>query len=391
MDGVNGYVSSSTSTSRVPVPVWLDCDPGHDDVFAMLLAAYHPGIELLGISTVFGNASLAHTTLNAASVLTAIGKHNDIPLHRGSPKALERPAVHAPDVHGESGLDGTALLPKPQCEPRAQPAVEAMYEAIMAQPAGTACIVATGSLTNVGALLREHPDITAHIRGLSLMGGSFGDGFSDAVMGMVDNKARIGNITPWAEFNILIDPEAAAEVFHNHNVASKTTVVPLDLSHQVLATDEVRTLLLYGQDAQQEGPGKTTLRRMLVELLYFFAKTYADVFGITTGPPLHDPIAVAAVLIGTSHDISFHEWDPNKSAPPPHKERFQVTVITEGTFEQAKDGHTQTGRTIARVLPPGEDGVRIPRTLDVARFWQVIEECISRADEKNRALGKENW
>ncbi|KAG5950125.1 hypothetical protein E4U53_005452 [Claviceps sorghi] len=383
MGSLNGYVS--------PVPVWLDCDPGHDDVFAMLLAAYHPGIELLGISTVFGNAPIDRTTRNAASVLTAIGKHDDIPLHRGSPKALERPAVHAPDVHGESGLDGTNLLPVPQCEPLAKPAVEAMYEAIMAQPAGTAWIVATGALTNVGAVLRKYPDITAHIRGLSLMGGSFGDGFSDAVMGMVDNKERIGNITPWAEFNIFIDPEAAAEVFHNPDVARKTTVVPLDLSHQVLATDEVRSLLLYGQDAQQDGLGKTKLRRMLVELLYFFAKTYADVFGITTGPPLHDPIAVAAVLIGTSHEIPFREWDSSKSASPPCKERFQVTVITEGTCAQARDGHTQTGRTIARVLPPGEEGVRIPRTLDVARFWQVTEECISRADERNRALGKKDW
>ncbi|KAG5917206.1 hypothetical protein E4U42_007336 [Claviceps africana] len=375
----------------VPVPVWLDCDPGHDDVFAMLLAAYHPGIKLLGISTVFGNAPLDRTTRNAASVLTAIGKHNDIPLHRGSAKALERPAVHAPDVHGESGLDGTDLLPAPQCKPLATPAVEAMYEAVMAQPAGTACIVATGSLTNVAAALRKYPDMTAHIRGLSLMGGSLGGGFSDAVMGMVDNEPRIGNITPWAEFNIFIDPEAAAEVFHNPDVARKTTVVPLDLSHQVLATDEVRSLLLYGQDASQDGLGKTTLRRMLVELLYFFAKTYADVFGITTGPPLHDPIAVAAVLIGTSHEIPFREWDSAKSVSPPYKERFEVTVITEGTCAQAKDGHTQTGRTIARLLPPGEEGVRIPRTLDVARFWQVTEECISRADERNRVLGKENW
>lgn len=211
-------------------------------------------------------------------MLTAIGKHNDIPLYRGSPKALERPAVHAPDVHGESGLDGTDLLPQPQCEALAKPAIEAMYEAIMAQPAGTAWVVATGALTNVGAVLRQHPDITAHIKGISLMGGSFGGGFSDAVMGMVDNKERIGNITTWAEFNILVDPEAAAEVFHNKQVAKKTTVVPLDLSHQVLATDEVRKLLLYGQGGIQEGQGKTTLRRMLVELLYFFAKTYAYVF-----------------------------------------------------------------------------------------------------------------
>ncbi|GAO14400.1 uncharacterized protein UV8b_02606 [Ustilaginoidea virens] len=383
MNGVNGAGAASQ------VPVWLDCDPGHDDVFAIILAAYHPRIKLLGISTVFGNASLDHTTRNAASVLTAIGKHKHVPLYRGAHKALERPAVHAPDVHGESGLDGTDLLPRPECEPLPGSAVMAMAEAIRAQAPGTTWIVTTGSLTNLGTLLRGDPGIIDHVKGISLMGGSFGGDFSDAVMGMVDGKERVGNITPWAEFNILIDPEAAAEVFHNPKVASKTTVVPLDLSHQVLATDDIRNLLLYGVDGKREGRGKTVLRRMLVELLYFFAHTYADVFGITAGPPLHDPIAVAAVLLGTDDEIAFHQWDDKRSAAPKHEERFQVTVVTEGTFEKARDGHAQTGRTIARLLPPGEEGVRIPRSMDRAKFWQVIEECVRRADEENELLGRQ--
>ncbi|PHH69877.1 hypothetical protein CDD80_6398 [Ophiocordyceps camponoti-rufipedis] len=185
------------------------------------------------------------------------------------------------------------------------------------------------------------------------------------------------------EFNILLDPEAAALIFHNEDIAAKTTVVPLDLSHQVLATEQVRSLLLYGTDGQPGGDGKTTLRTMLVELLYFFAKTYSDVFGITAGPPLHDPIAVAAVLIGTPDEIPFSEWDASRSESPRHDERFQVTVITDGTFDEAKSGEKQTGRTLARALPPGQPGVRIPRSMDVARFWQVIEECISRADVAN--------
>lgn len=153
-----------------------------------------------------------------------------------------------------------------------------MFEALMAQPAETAWLVATGSLTNVGALLRKYPQVTAHLKGISLMGGSLGGGFSDAPLSCVGDEDRIGNIGRWAEFNILIDPEAAAEVFHNKEVAKKTTLVPLDLSHQVLATDEVRNLLLYGRDGVKEGKGKTTLRTMLVELLYFFAATYAYVF-----------------------------------------------------------------------------------------------------------------
>ena len=96
-------------------------------------------------------------------------------------------------------------------------------------------------------------------------------------MGRVDGHDRIGNWTPWAEFNILVDPEAASEIFGNKEIAAKTTMVPLDLSHQVLATTDVRDLLLYGKGDEKVGKGKTTLRTMLVELLYFFAKTYSYV------------------------------------------------------------------------------------------------------------------
>lgn len=211
-------------------------------------------------------------TKNAASILTAIGK-TDIPLHAGMAKALERPAVHAPDVHGESGLDGTELLPPPQMTASPIPAIDAMAKALLAQPKDTAWIVATGSTTNVGALFRKYPELVSHIKGLSIMGGSVGDDFSNAVLGKVDGKDRIGNITPFAEFNIIIDPEAAAEIFHNKELAAKTIMIPLDVTHQALATQQVHDLMLYGPGGPKKGP-KTTLRVMLVELLYFFGKTY---------------------------------------------------------------------------------------------------------------------
>jgi uridine nucleosidase len=207
-----------------------------------------------------------------------MGKHKDIPFYIGENKALERPALHAPTtIHGVTGLDGTELLPTPECAPSTKPGVEAMAEALRAQPPGTAWIVATGTLTNVGALFRKYPELAAHVKGVSLMGGSIGDNFSGAPMGKVDGKTRIGNWTPWAEFNILVDPEAASEVFRNPDLKGKITMVPLDLSHQVLATPEVRNLLLYGRDGPKTGPGKSTLRTMLVELLYYFAQTYAYV------------------------------------------------------------------------------------------------------------------
>ncbi|KAK6227028.1 inosine-uridine preferring nucleoside hydrolase [Colletotrichum tabaci] len=371
---------------ETPVPVWLDCDPGHDDTFAILLAAYHPTIKLLGLSTVFGNAPLIKTTNNATSILTAIGKHNDVPVYVGAAKPMARPPMQAAtDIHGESGLDGTDLLPKPSKDAdRAVPAVDAMAAALKAQPAGTAWLVATGSLTNVALLFQKHPDLVAHIKGLSIMGGAIGDGFTDAILGVVDGVKRIGNWTPWAEFNIIIDPEAAAAVFHNKALAAKTTLVPLDLSHQVLATEEVRELLLYGKDGSEKtGKGKTTLRQMLVELLMFFAKTYSDVFGITAGPPLHDPLAVAAVLTGTKHEIPFHDYNTKKGNCVKYHERFEVTVVTEGDLADAQAGRSQLGRTVARPLAPGSEGVRIPRGLDIPMFWRVIEECTERADRVN--------
>ncbi|KAI1443098.1 Inosine/uridine-preferring nucleoside hydrolase [Annulohypoxylon stygium] len=383
-----------------PVPLWLDCDPGHDDAFAILLAAYHPGIKLLGLSTVHGNASLDKTTRNALSVLAAIGKHDDVDVFPGASHGLCRPAVPATDIHGESGLDGTTLLPPPpphrlaKCTAEDHPtAVEAMAKALKECAPGTAWITATGALTNVAALFSAHPDLKSHIKGLTVMGGSVGDGFTNAVMGIRDGKPRIGNYTQWAEFNVLIDPEAADAIFSDPVVSGKTTLVPLDLTHLVLATKEVQELLLYGPPTERgregrprEGRGRSDLRVMLVELLNFFASTYRDVFGITEGPPLHDPLAVAAILTGTEHEIPFYDYDVKSPEGKNRKERFSVEVVTEGTLEDARERGTQTGRTIVKLLPSGSEGVRIPRGLDIPLFWKVIEECCEKADQANQKI-----
>jgi uridine nucleosidase len=109
----------------------------------------------------------------------------------------------------------------------------------------------------------------------------------------------------------------------------------------------------------------------------------SDVFGIVEGPPLHDPLAVAAVLTGTSYEIPFYDFDPANPEVPARRERFEVRVVTEGTLEDARDKGTQTGRTLVRLLPPSEEGVRIPRGVDIDLFWKTIEECCQRADEAN--------
>jgi uridine nucleosidase len=253
-----------------------------------------------------------------------------------------------------------------------------MAAALLATPKDTAWLIATGALTNIAHLFTTYPDAAGHIKGLSIMGGAVGDGFTAAPLGTVDAKERIGNWSQWAEFNILVDPEAADFLFQHPVLNKKTTLIPLDVTHLVLATKDIQSLLLNGKD----GKSKTTLRVMLVELLLFFAKTYAEVFGITEGPPLHDPLAVAVVLDGiVDAEIPFYDFKEMGK-----RERYAVHVVTEGSHEDAQAG-AETGRTIVKLLPEGEEGVKIPRGLDFGRFWSVLEDSLETADKLNKAKG----
>lgn len=201
------------------------------------------------------------------------------------------------------------------------------------------------------------------------------------IHGVIDDISRYGNITPYAEFNIWADPEAAAAIFNHPVLSKKAVLVPLDVTHQVLATNKVQQLILHGPSNSIENP--STLRIMLVELLYFFASTYASKFGLTEGPPLHDPLAVAAVLDGiVEFEIPFFDYQVEKGEK--EVERYRVEVVVDGTHANSVAGETEMGRTIATLLPKGEEGVKIPRGLDVERFWAVLEECLEAADEINR-------
>lgn len=333
----------------------------------MLLATSHPSVHCLGISTIHGNSSVSHTTQNALSLLTEFGPTAQrVPVYRGVSHGLTRPSIHAPDIHGESGLDGTNLLPVPVISAKEGVTIDAMAEALLSQPRGTAWIVATGALTNVAMALQKYPEMAEHVKGVSIMGGAIGEGFTNAQLGSVDGVPRIGNWSVHAEFNIFVDPEAAAYILEHPILAMKTTLIPLDVTHLVLATSSVQSLLLHGKS----GNGETRLRRMLVELLTFFAETYKSVFGIGEGPPLHDPIAMA-VLLDEIEGLRFDYGDD---------ERYEIRVVTDGSHEDAQKG-AETGRTIAKLLPKGEQGVRIPRGLNIERFWSVIEECLTLADK----------
>ena len=338
---------------------------GHDDACAILFAAYHPQINLLGISTVYGNAPLEKTTNNALAILEAIGKPT-IPVFPGVSNPFGRTIHTASEIHGESGLDGTDLLPKPSRKALSHcNAIKEMRDSLMASPPDMAWFVATGTLTNAALMFAVFPEVASHIKGISIMGGAIGNDFTSVKMGQSftdqagDKRPRIGNYTPYAEFNIWCDPEASRSILQNTILQSKTILIPLDVTHQAYATKEIQELLLRGDDGQRE---PTRVRRMFNELLMFFASTYATQFNLKDGPPLHDPLAVAAVLADQPEPVKISIDDRGG-------ERWNVDVVLEGK---------EVGRTVAKA---SQTGTIIPRSMDLKKFWSELEKCMSRADE----------
>jgi inosine-uridine nucleoside N-ribohydrolase len=235
-------------------PILLDCDPGHDDAIALLLALASPEVELLGVTTVAGNQTLEKTTANALRVLELAGRV-EIPVAAGADRPLVRESFVAAYVHGETGLDGPDL-PQPRGRPVEQHAVDFLAERVKG-----ATLVATGPLTNVALLLAARPE--ARPERLVLMGGAIAE----------------GNVTPAAEFNIWADPEAAARVFAS---GLDVTMVGLDVTH--------RALLTPGHADRLRRTGR--VGRVVAELLDFYGVFHREVYGFD-GSPIHDAVALA--------------------------------------------------------------------------------------------------
>ncbi len=246
----------------MPTPIIIDCDPGHDDAFALLLAAASPEVELIGVTTVAGNQTLEKTTANALKILELAGR-GDIPVAAGAADPLVRVRDVAAHVHGESGLDGPDL-PVPAAAPVERHAVELLAELIRERD-GKVTLVPTGPLTNVALLLALEPD--ARPERIVLMGGSIGE----------------GNRTPAAEFNIWADPEAAQRVFSS---GLDVTMIGLDVTHQALVTKEDADAL--------RGAGK--VGRIAAELLDFYRLWHERSYPDLAGSPLHDPVCVAHLI-----------------------------------------------------------------------------------------------
>lgn len=310
-----------------PTKVILDCDPGHDDAIALLLAHGSPAIDVVAVTTVAGNQTIEKVTHNARVVMTVAGLK--VPVAAGARRPLVQTASVAESIHGASGLDGPTL-PEPKVELDGRHAVDLIVDTVMGGKPGEITLVPTGALTNIALAARKEPRIVECVREVVLMGGGY----------------HTGNWSAAAEFNIWIDPEAAHIVF---NEAWPVTMVGLDLTHQALATPQVIESIA----ALQTPPA-----RFVVDLLEFYGRTYQEQQGFGS-PPVHDPCAVARVI------------DP-----------AAVSVRAAPVDIELSGGLTR-GMTVAdfRKPAPVNCHTQVAVQLDHQRFWGLVVDSLRRIGE----------
>jgi len=307
--------------------ILIDCDPGHDDMVAIMLACASPQLQVLGVSTVAGNQTGAKTWLNALRILTLIGRQ-DIPAARGADRPLLREPIVAPEIHGVSGLDG-ADLPEPGFRGLTEHAVDFLIRTVLGS-SEPVTLVPTGPLTNIALALRKAPELARRVERIVLMGGA----------------VRESNVTPAAEFNIYVDPEAARIVFES---GAPIVMVGLD------ATNQAR---LSFADIDEMASWEGRVSRVVAPLLRFFARANQEVFGFD-GAPLHDALAVAHLL------------KPGVI----RTRRMNVVVETSGEYTR--------GRTVADVY--GVSGrpanAEVALEVDLPLFREMLFRAIRTLDD----------
>ena len=307
----------------------LDCDPGHDDAIAMILAAGNPAIDLLGITTVGGNQTLSKVTHNTLSV-ARVARMSDVPVHAGCARPLVREVEVAEGIHGDSGLDGVEL-PEPISQIGSRHAVDYIIDTIMEHEPGTVTLVPTGPLTNIALAVRKEPRIAERVQEVVLMGGGY----------------HTGNWSATAEFNIIVDPEAAHIVF---NEKWPLTMVGLDLTHQALATPEVEEKIkAIGSECSE----------FVLGLFAFFRKAYKEAQGFEH-PPVHDPCTVAYLI------------DPS------------IVTTQKVPLDVELRGDLTLGMTVADFRAPAPEGctTQVAVDLDHERFWNLVIQAIEAVETR---------
>lgn len=244
----------------------IDTDPGQDDALALLVALGSPELELIGVTTVAGNVPVAQTADNARRILELAGR-GDVPVYAGAQRPLLRPPRPVPEIHGNTGIDGWNWAP---AQRPAEPghAVDWLVETLLREPVRSVSLITLAPLTNIALALRRAPEIAARLKRLVFMGGGYFEG---------------GNMTPAAEYNILVDPEAAAIVLAS---GIDLTAVPIDCTHSAPAP--------VGWSAPLEALG-TDVGKACGGMVRFFEQYGNRKYG-TRSRPLHDAVAVGAFL-----------------------------------------------------------------------------------------------
>ena len=244
----------------------IDTDPGQDDAVALLLALASKELEILGVTCVAGNVPLSLTSENARKILE-LTRYTEIPVFAGADRPIKRTLVTAEHVHGKTGIDGP-VLEKPKIKLQSKEAIEFIIETILSYPKDEITLCTLGPLTNIGLAFQREPRIKTLIKEIIMMGGGFFEG---------------GNITPAAEFNIYVDPEAAAEVLVS---GIPITMLPLDVTHKALTSrSRIESFRKIGNKA-----GIAT-----AEMLDFFERFDVEKYG-SEGGPLHDPNVIVYLL-----------------------------------------------------------------------------------------------
>ncbi|MBF2717343.1 nucleoside hydrolase [Agrobacterium vitis] len=310
-----------------PRKIIIDTDPGQDDAAAIMLALASPDqLDVLGLTVVAGNVPLSMTSRNARIVCELSGRL-DLPVYEGALKPLERPQVTAEHVHGKTGLDG-AEVDEPVMPVQDQHAVDFIIDTIRREPAGTITLCTLGPQTNIALALQKAPDIAPRVRELVMMGGGFFEG---------------GNITPAAEFNVYVDPQASRIVFGS---GIPIVMMPLDVTHQLLTT-KARVARI--------GAIGTRVAKVMVDWLEFFERFDIEKYG-SDGGPLHDPSVIAYLL----QPELFSGRDCNVEIETESELTVGMTVV---------DWWRVTGRT---------PNAKVMRDVDADGFFALLTERLAR-------------
>ncbi|CAK7891555.1 uridine nucleosidase [[Candida] anglica] len=324
------------------VPIWLDCDPGNDDAFAILLGACHPQFHMVGISTVYGNAPLSSTTHNTLGLLDILGfKQDEIKVYSGASEPLEIPPRFALNIHGTTGIQGVLLPKNPRVsESNDQTYLEAMREAVLKYK-GELNIVCTGTLTNMSNFITEYPELRSKIKLVSIMGGGL----------------NIGNVTPYAEFNVRSDPKASNIVLNDEILKSKTILVPLNITHKAIVTESIRNEI-YNE------VNNSHIRQVFFDITNEFAKVYKLVQDFNDGPPVHDPLSMFVLLAMLNRQQNEDDFNLEFL-------RGTISVVQTGIRE---------GETI--FSDDDSNGLYIATDINIGSFWKYTLEALDCVDLK---------